>query len=356
MKTSLFAGSILLGVAVSAPAQGTLDAENAPPVLVPMTPLPTKRVTIIPLRNVPANVLAYQLDPAHNSEPANWEQIQLARPPIPDAFKSDKSDAPQSITPALEAFANDNRLIEFQLRWLQIEADAVTTALPTWEKLGAGAWSHVASPAELTRLELMKALGVSSQTQQQIYGLNNQTTSLSFSPLLRIEAPTSLDFVPEPLDDMVLPRSQTNPIFDAMPYMPNLARPESKLSEMAPMPGARGQNDAPFSDRLPAPKSAPDPEKRERVSRQLSELMGYKFQLRPTITGDRAFALELKSTNSGDNIAAKATLEPGETAVFSLPNIFMISGTVQKVRRTFVLITPRLMPTPKMPGTTVPKP
>lgn len=238
-------------------------------------------------------------------------------------------------TPALDAFANVDRAVELQARWVQIDADAVPTALPDWSKLGPGAWSHVASPAELTRLDLLGSLGAGSVFNQKIYAKNNQAASLSFSPFVRIQVPLTPD--PVPLDEMIIPPSDS--IFDSSPYIPNLAKPESKLPEMAPMPGAGGKNDSPFASQ--------NPYLRPQMSPELADLMAYKFQLRPTLVGDRTFTLELKSLNSADNVAATATLNQGETVVFSLPNILMVQSA-KKIRRTFLLVTPRLATPPNL--------
>ncbi len=311
---------------------------------MPLAPLPApaKRVTVIPLHNVPPSIVAYQLDPAHNPKPPNWEQIQFGFPQVPEKFKI---PAPPSITPALDAFAGVGRKLELQARWVQIDADILPTALPAWQKLGAGAWTRVASPEELRALEILQATGTASIVNRQLDALNNQTANLSFSPFTTFELPLA---DPNSIDDMVIPRPQTNPIFDSPPYIPNLAKPESKLPEMAPMPNVGGKNDPPFIAPLPTPNFSARPQ-----SRELADLMAYKFQIRPTLIGDRTFSLELRSLNSADNMAATSTLNQGETAVFSLPNILMQSPN--KVRRTFLLVTPQLALPPIFPNSKVPR-
>ncbi len=350
MKKLFVLGSFTLLAAAIAHAQGTLPPAAAPPVLVPLAPLPApeKRVTVIKLRNVLPSVLAYQLDPAHNPQPPNWEKIQLVRPPIPEAFKS---PAPLSPTPSLDAFAGVGRRLELRARWVQIDADALPTALPAWNALDAGA--RIASPRELAQMALLRSLGSALVTGQTIYTANNQNASLSFSPVARIEAPTILNpeiFERGPIDDMVIPIPQTNPIFDAPPYIPNLAKPESRLPEMAPMPGAGDKNDPPFGRDL----RTPNPDARPQMSRELADLMAYKFQIRPTLIGDKTFALELRSLNSANNVAAISTINAGETAVFALPNISEFlqnkDAATYKARRTFLLVTPSVAPAQTVPS------
>lgn len=245
-----------------------------------------------------------------------------------------------SQTPALDAFAGVGSELQLQARWVQIAAAALPTALPAWQKLGAGAGSHVATPEELRALQLLNSTGVASTSDQQINATNNQNANLSFSPFTRIEIPVTIPFSePGPIDDMIIPRSAAG--FEApQTYIPNLAKPESKLPDMAPMPGIGGKYDLPFTAPLPNPSTRPQ------MSRELADLMAYKFQIRPTIIGQQ-IALTLRSLNSADNIGAVARVDYGETVVFSLPNVVMIAGRTNEIRRTFLLVTPRLAPQPK---------
>lgn len=240
--------------------------------------------------------------------------------------------APRANTPTLDAFAGVGRQLQLKARWVQIDADVLRTAFPAWNT--AGASSHVASFDELRALEILRAAGTASVTEQQINAVNNQTANLSFAPF-------SFTFIKQPeltqkgpIDDMVIPRENSA----LTPHIPNLATPESKLPQMAPMPNLGSKE----YSQLPAP----DPEKRERVSRELAELMGYKFKIRPTLIGQQ-IVLELQSLNSASNIAAKARADQGETVVFSLPNILMLQGA-SKIRHTFLLVTPTLA-TPRSP-------
>lgn len=276
MKHSFIYGAILLSASATAQAQQAFTPEKAPPLLVPMAPVQT---------------------------------------------------------PALNAFAGVGRPLQLQTRWVQIDADILPTALPAWNNLGAGTSSHVAAPDELRALEILVASGTVTVSSQQLNVVNNQTANLSFSPFTIVE---SLPLLPQgPIDDMIIPRADSR--FDVPPpYIPNLASPESKLPEMAPMPMPGGKNDPPFI----APIPAPNPYSRPQMSRELAELMAYRFQIRPTLIGDQ-IALALRSLNSADNIAATATVNPGETVVYSLPNILELQGP-DKVRRTFLLVTPRL--------------
>lgn len=286
MKSSFLCGSVLLLVPAIADAQDGLTLEKAPPVVAPITP---------------------------------------------------------SQTPALDAFAGVGRRIDLHARWVQIDAEVLFNAFPAWSKLGASAWSHVATSRELAQLALMRSGGAVAVSERQLKAINNQPANLSFAPF-KILKITEVPMLSEsgPLDDMVIPLAPP-------PYIPNLAQPESKLPAMAPMPGAGGKNDPPFIAPIPAPP-------RPQMSRELAELMSYKFSLRPTLVGDGTFALELKSLNSANNIAATATANQGETVVFSLPNIleFIQSDDKSKVRRTFLLVTPRVAtPQPRRDQTPV---
>ena len=245
-------------------------------------------------------------------------------------------------TPALDAFAGVATQLQLQARWVQIDADKLPKNLPAWNK--GGAWSHVATPDELKTLELMKRTGNVSVTEQPLRALNNQTVALTYSPFKSIRVLQPPPFDSGPIDDMIIPRDK--PRFETIqPYMPNLAKPESRLPEMAPMPGAGGRLDPPFIKPSPAPAPAP--------ATEFGELLAYKFQLRPTIIGDQ-IALDLRSTNSAENIISLARADYGETVVFALPNIveFLQNGQVDGIirfqtKRTFLLVTPRVMPPAK---------
>ena len=249
----------------------------------------------------------------------------------------------RSQTPTLDAFANAGQTLPLRVRWVRIDSAKLPANLPAWNK--GGAWSHVATPEELKRLELLKQTGIASVNEQQLRATNNQTLALSFAPLAFVESLSEKSLSKSgPIDEMIIPRVESR-FVPPPPYIPNLARPKSRLPEMAPMPGAGGKLDPPFI----APIPVPDPAKNERVRRVLPELMRYKFQLHPTISGDQ-IALDLRSLNSADNIAATSRAKLGETVVFSLPNMIEFLGSNEvrgniirfQTRRTFLLVTPRL--------------
>ena len=251
-------------------------------------------------------------------------QAQLAPEQAPTLLLPKAS----SQTPALDAFAGVATQLQLQVRWVRIDAANLPANLPAWNKAGASAgasagandkvntWSHVATPAELKTLEVMNRIGLASTTNQQIGATNNQTAALSFAPFttFSIQMPK-----PGPLDEMIIPR--TKPDSAAPPiYIPNLAKPESRLPDMAPMPGAGGKNDPPFIDQFGMPNLRDLPRTLPQMSPELAELMAYKFQIRPTVIGDQV-ALDLRSLNSADNIMSLARANHGETVVFALPNI-----------------------------------
>ena len=247
-------------------------------------------------------------------------------------------------TPALDAFAGVATQLQLQTRWVSIDADKLPANLPAWNK--GGAWSHVATLEELKTLELMNKTGNVTVTDQPLRALNNQTIDFTYSPFKRFRFIQPPPFDSGPIDDMIIPRDK--PRFEMIqPYMPNLAKPESRLPEMAPMPGASGKLDPPFIKPSPAPAPATE----------FGELLAYKFQLRPTIIGDQ-IALDLRSTNSAENITSLARADYGETVVFALPNIVELlqsqgsqesgGALYYRARRTFLLVTPRVMPQPKL--------
>ena len=251
---------------------------------------------------------------------------------------------PFSQTPSLDAFAGASTQLQLRARWVQISDANLPQNLPAWNK--PGAWSHVATPAELKTLELLAQTGLAKTTDQQIGALNNQSASLSYPPFTSFGSLDSPKFESGDLgslDDMIIPRDKPN-LDAAPPYIPNLAKPESRLPDMAPMPNV-GDRDA-----LPLPN--PSFSIRPQTSPELDELLAYKFQIRPTIIGQQ-IALDLRSLDSAENIKSLARADFGETVVFALPNIveFLQSqgadGNQYKARRTFLLITPRLAPPPQ---------
>ena len=265
--------------------------------------------------------------------------ILLLAPAMAHAQDGLKLDKAPGQTPALDAFAGLGSPLQLQARWVQIDADALPTALPAWN--AAGTSSHVATPDELIALEILKASGTAWVTEQKIKATNNQSANLSFAPfkVFTFNAATPLPPL-GPIDDMIIPRGNSR--FDApQSYIPNLAKPESQLPQMAPMPGIGGKYGLPFS--APLLPSAPDVLPQQ--STQPSGFLNYKFQLRPTLIGNE-IALELRDSNSANAAASTAQVKAGETVVFSIPNVLMALGN-GKSRRTFLLVTPRRAPQPE---------
>lgn len=60
----------LLGVATVAGASSTTFAQTDAPVVPTKTEAATPRTRLIPIKNVPPSLIAYQIDPAHNPRPA----------------------------------------------------------------------------------------------------------------------------------------------------------------------------------------------------------------------------------------------------------------------------------------------
>ncbi len=242
---------------------------------------------------------------------------------------------PSRPTPALDAFAGASTQLQLQARWVQIDNAALLANLPAWNK--AAARSHVATHDELVTLEILRATGAASINNQQISALNNQAAELWFAPLTEINE--GIEIVPTPPDEMIIPRAASP--FAAAPYIPNLAKPESKLSQMAPMPGINSKLGVRLIEPLPAPKF---------YSRPFVRMVNSKFQLRPTLTGER-IALELRNLGAAQGRPMTATLNPGETAVFSLPaaNFELSKATA---RRSFLLVTPRAVTMQPRPGQT----
>ena len=278
--------------------------------------------------------------------------ILLLAPAIAQAqFKSAPATVPPTLslpktssqTPALDAFANAGQTIELRVRWVQIEPNVLATALPAWSQLGDALWSRIVSPRELQALTVLQATGASFVSDQQVKTTNNQIAKLSFSPFSRITLRSEMPLSdPGPIDDIVIPR--TKPTFDApQPYIPNLAKPQSKLPEMAPMPGISSKFNSPLVAPLPNPNTYVVPLK----SRELTDMATRKFQLRPTINGEQ-IALELRNFDAAGVVArdaATATMKPGETVVFAVHSLMMLSAgrTVYGIeRRTFLLVTPTL--------------
>ena len=243
-------------------------------------------------------------------------------------------------TPALDAFASASTQLQLQARWVRIDSAALLANLPAWSKTSTR--NPVATPDELKTLEILRATGMASLFSRQISALNNQATELWFAPLDLTGGGPRVRKLPGALDERIIPRAATS--FAAAPYIPNLAKPESKLPEMAPMPGKNGNLGARLIEPLPAPNP---------YSRPLVGTFASKFQLRPTITGER-IALELRRLDVANGHADTATLNPGETAVFSLPdrNFELSKATM---RRNFLLITPRAIMQPR-PGQTTAMP
>ena len=256
---------------------------------------------------------------------------------------------PSSQTPALDAFAGLNTQLQLQVRWVQINSADLPSNLPAWDKLGTS--SHVATTDELKTLELLKHTGLASVEKQQVRALNNQSATLSFAlpvgdlsfaPSVGIRLVEPLAPVAGPPDAMIIPRGNAN---FAAPYIPNLARPQSRMPAMAPMPGIKGKLDPPVIVRIPAP----DSNLRPQMSPQSGERLDYQFQIRPMIVGNQ-IALDLRSVNAAQNFTSLTKANYGETIVFSFPNMVEYLGSNEvmgniirlQTRRTFLLVTPQL--------------
>ena len=253
-------------------------------------------------------------------------------------------------TPALDAFAGLNTQLQLRARWVRIDSANLPKNLPTWNRGGAS--SHVATPEELKALELLIHTGLATVDEQQVRALNNQSAALSFplsvgdlsfAPSVGIRLVEPLAPVVGPPDDMIIPHA--NARFAPPPYIPNLAKPESRLPEMAPMPGIQGKLEPPFI----APLPRPDFNSRPQMSPQTGERLDYQFQIRPMIVGNQ-IALDLRSVNAAQNFTSLTKANYGETIVFSLPNMVEFIGSNEqmgniirfKTRRTFLLVTPQL--------------
>lgn len=264
-------------------------------------------------------------------------------PSVPAAPRIAPFVAPRAITPALDAFADVGRQLQLKTRWVQIDANVVAKNFPAWN--AARASSHVATPDELRSLEILRATGAASVTERKINATNNQIAKFSFSPFDVIRQTRTLK-LPElgPINDMVIPRDKA--LSDARQIeMPNLAKPQSKLPEMAPMPGIDGEFGFPFTAPLPAPIPYVIPQ----PSRETTDFLAYEFQLRANFIGEE-IALELRSSNAASSIPLKATVKAGETVVFAVPNVLIMQGRVDmhaKIRRAFLLVTPALPQTPR---------
>ena len=279
-------------------------------------------------------------------------QAQFAGNPAPELAPSLQLPRTPAQTPALNAFAGMNTQLQLQARWVRIDSANLPKNLPAWNK--DGAWSHVATPEELKRLELLIHTGIASVDEQQLRALNNHRAALSFPPFTSVRFVQSSAPNPGPIDDMILPREKPG-LDTTQPYIPNLAKPHSRLPEMAPMPGINGKLDPPFIAPLPARDSSVRPQ----MSHESADSMAYKFQISPTISGEQ-IALELyvfyAALRSARDVSAMATAKAklGETVVFSLPNMVEFIESEQSVdgffrlqtRRTFLLVTPRIAPQP----------
>lgn len=254
-------------------------------------------------------------------------------PPVPASSTIAPFLTPRANTPALDAFAGVGRELQLQVRWVQIDADNLFIALPAWVKLGTAASSHVATPDELSALKLLEQTGVASTFDQQVGAINNQNAIVSFARFapFKFILPSEMPFPnPGPLDDMVIPREKSA----QTPHIPDLAKPESNLPDMAPMPNA--------GDKTYSQLPAPNPYVRPQASSEFEDLMVSKFQIRPTVTGQQV-ALELRDLNSLGKVATNGRANLGETVVFPLPSIFYrVSGIARAVRRAFLLVTPTL--------------
>lgn len=241
--------------------------------------------------------------------------------------------APRAITPALDAFAQAGRGLQLKARWVRVDADILPTAFPAWKADGTS--SHVATRDELRALDVVFATGAASITQQNIRATNNQIARLTFSPFtsFQLQQPFLPLPAPGPIDEMIVPRSAAPRI-----VMPNLAKPESRLPAMAPMPGMGSKFDLPLTAPLPAPRYYVVPQ----ASPQASNFMDYKFELRPNFVGEE-IALELRDSSQANSVPMRATVKAGETVVFSIPDVLMVLGN-RKSRRTFLLITPVASP------------
>ena len=334
MKHRLSFGLTFIGAALSsapaARAQEALPPVKTPPVLVPLTPVAPSapRVTAIPIRNVPANIIAWQLDPEHNPMPPGVELMQ---------FKS--GQAPGAMGPLTEMFVPVGEL-ELTAHWIQLDSATLAKELPAWNALGTNAWSRVATESERQTLEKLNQARQIVPVTQQLYATSGRPNIISYSPVRRTTdlfgGPTAQEIpVPSaPSDAMVIP---TNPsLYEAPPYIPNLAQTDPRLPEMAPMPGAGELKPTPA---MPNPlEPYLNPNLRGKPG-GINEMEGFKFQLMPLIEADKTIALTLTGLDAPANSVAAVKVNEGQTAVFSLPNIPAVA--VGQTRRVFLMVTPR---------------
>ena len=364
MKHPLAFGLLLVGaallVAPTVRAQEALPPEKTPPVLVPL-PAPEKqlsktRLRAIQIRNVPSNIIAWQLDPAHNSPPPGYELTQFETGQTP-ADSGPNLLLPQDlVAPLTELFVPVGDL-ELTAHWIQLDNEILAAELPAWNALGRSAWTRVATESERQTLEKLNQARKIAPVTQQLYATDKQPNIISYLPSLRLADLLREPTLKAPLDEMVIP---TNPsLYDAPPYIPNLAETDPRLPEMAPMPGAGGSNvPTPTPKQLPPNPAGPyvNPYLRSKPG-GIADMAGFKFQLTPLVEADKSITLTLAGFDVPANSFSVAKVEEGQTAVFSLPNI--LSAEQGQTLRVFLLVTPRkrtsfLFQLPQNPGPTPP--
>ncbi len=316
---SLFFTGVTLCLSSLASAQNggqNVTPETAPPVLVPIAPA-KRRLTAIKIRNVPSAYLAWQLDPAHNPPPVGVQLAQLKRDGTPDAQR-----------------------LDLMAQWIQIDDETLARALPAWNALGASNWTRIATYKERVALETLNALDVIAPVTQRIFARDKQPSFLSYLPLRPIVESVAPMQPPAPA-----PAIKSQPKMDSLfadpPYIPNYAEMMPMLPYMAPMPNMGSA--PPLSSMTPDVLSELNVNPYLRLNPGgIDEMQGAKFGLTPAINADKTIALTLHRLSAFPGADATIQMGENETAIFSLPDVTSPAPT--KIRRTFLLVTPRLMP------------
>lgn len=326
--------------AQDAGAQKTLPPAANAPTLIPLAPVPVK-MRAIKIRNLPATIVAWQLDPTHNPRPIGYDLTQ---------FKRDQKDS-KSVTPALDEFAVAGRL-DLLAQWVQIDTATLARELPGWNDFGALGGTRIVTPQERQTLDKLNASAQIVPVTQRIFAVDGKPAFVSYAPSLSLVQPAinpSSSEVPgtiQSVDPGILPQPPIDSLFANPPYIPNLADVTPMLLYMAPMPNMGSQPAPPISGSAPAFSNS-NPYLRAQQG-TLQDMLGFKFQLTPVIEDDKGVSMQLlgieKPSNRTPYFSSVKVFE-GQTAVFSIPNIAVLSqSVVSQVSRVFLIVTPHVLP------------
>lgn len=220
--------------------------------------------------------------------------------------------------------------------------------MPGWNDFGALGGTRIVTPQERQTLDKLNASAQIAPVTQRIFAVDGKPAFVSYAPSLSLVQPSINPPSREvqSVDPGILPQPPVDSLFANPPYIPNLADVAPMLPYMAPMPNMGNQPAPPVSGSAPAPPNS-NPYLRARPG-ALQDMLGFKFQLTPVIEDDNGVSMQLlgieKSSKRTPYFSSVKVFE-GQTAVFSIPNIAVLSQSVlSQVSRVFLIVTPRVLP------------